>query len=159
MRTLSCFFWSFFDRIKGMKLYKLAHAVYKTQYHIVWITRYRRKILVTGVNSYLEIKLQEITKYYPDWEYLEIGIKPDHVHLYMVIPPKYAMSKTVESIKKNTSRALSRKFSFLKKVYWNKKGIWGKGYFVSTVGINEEVIRKYVQHQAEEETGQVQLEF
>ena len=142
-----------------MKLYKAAHSVYKTQSHIVWITRYRRKILVTGVNSYLEIKLQEITKYYPDWEYLEIGIKPDHVHLYMVIPPKYAVSKTVETIKKNTSKSLSRKFTFLKKVYWDKKGIWGKGYFVSTVGINEEVIRKYVKSQAEEETGQAQLEF
>jgi putative transposase len=142
-----------------MKLYKSAHSIYKTQYHIVWITRYRRKILVTGVNSYLEIKLQEITKYYPDWEYLEIGIKPDHVHLYMVIPPKYAVSKTVEIIKKNTSRSLSRKFTFLKKVYWDKKSIWGKGYFVSTVGIDEEVIRRYVQSQAEEETGQAQLEF
>jgi len=142
-----------------MKLYKSAHTVYKTQYHIVWITRYRRKILVTGVNSYLEIKLQEIRKYYPDWEYIEIGIKPDHVHLYMVIPPKYAVSMAAETIKKNTSRALSRKFNFLKKVYWDKKGIWGKGYFVSTVGINEEVIRRYVQQQAEEETGQAQLEF
>ena len=142
-----------------MKLYKLAHTVYKTQYHIVWITRYRRNVLVPGVKSYLEIKLQEIRKYYPDWEYIEIGIKPDHVHLYMVIPPKYAVSMVAETIKKNTSRSLSRKFNFLKKVYWDKKGIWGKGYFVSTVGINEEVIRKYVQSQAEEETGQAQLEF
>ena len=77
----------------------------------------------------------------------------------MVIPPKYAVSKTVEAIKKNTSRALSRKFTFLQKVYWDKKGIWGKGYFVSTVEINEEVIRRYVKSQAEEETGQAQLEF
>jgi len=64
-----------------------------------------------------------------------------------------------ETIKKNTIRALSRKFTFLQKVYWDQKGIWGKGYFVSTVGIDEEVIRKYVQHQAEEETGQAQLGF
>jgi putative transposase len=102
----------------------------------LWITRSRRKILVTGVNSYLEIRLQEIRKYYPDWQYLEIGIKPDHVHLYMVIPAKYSVSKAAETIKKNTSRALSRKFTFLQKVYWDQKGIWGKGYFVSTVGIN-----------------------
>ena len=78
MRTLSCFSWSLFDRMKGMKLYKSAHTVYKTQYHIVWITRYRRKILGSGVKSYLKIKLQEIRKYYPDWEYIEIGIKPEH---------------------------------------------------------------------------------
>jgi len=77
----------------------------------------------------------------------------------MVIPPKYAVSKVVEAIKKNTSRSLSRKFVFLKKVYWDRKGVWSKGYFVSTVGINEEVIRRYVQSQEEEETGQAKLEF
>ncbi len=77
----------------------------------------------------------------------------------MVIPPKYAVSKVVETIKKNTSRSLSRKFVFLKKVYWDRKGVWGKGDFVSTVGINEEVMRSYVQSQEEEETGQAKLEF
>ena len=66
-----------------MKLKKSAHTVYKTQYHIVWITRYRRKILVKGVKEYLKIKLLEIRKYYPEWEYLEIGIDLDHVHLYL----------------------------------------------------------------------------
>ena len=142
-----------------MKLYKSAHTVYKTQYHIVWITRFRRKILLKGVKEYLKIKLLEIRRHYPDWEYLEIGLDVDHVHLYMLIPPKYAVSKAVEVIKSNTSRALKRKFAFLQEVYWDQKGIWGKGYFVSTVGINEEVIRRYVQHQAEEETGQAQIEF
>jgi len=116
-------------------------------------------MLVTGVKSYLKIKLQEIRRYYPDWEYLEIGIKQDHMHLYMVIPPTYVLSNIMEIINKNTSRYLSRKFAFLKKVYWDRKSIWGKGYFVSTVGINEEVIRKYVQSQEEEETGQVELYF
>ncbi|MCJ7669816.1 MAG: IS200/IS605 family transposase [Dehalococcoidia bacterium] len=142
-----------------MKLSKVTHTIYKTQYHIAWITQYRRKILVTGINSYLKIKLQEIRKYYSDWEYIEIGIKKDHVHLYMVIPPKYAVSKVVGIIKKNTSRSLSRKFAFLKKVYGDRKGIWGKGYFVSTVGINEEIIRKYIKLQEKEETGQAKLEF
>ena len=136
-----------------MKLYKAAHTVYKTQYHIVWITRYRRKIRVSGVKSYLKIKLQEIRKYYPDWNYLEIGIRQDHMHLYMIIPPKYAVSQVVETIKKNTSRSLSKKYPFLEKVYWDRKGIWGKGYFVSTVGINEAIIRKYFQSQEEEDTG------
>jgi len=142
-----------------MKLFKAAHSVYKTQYHIVWITHYRRKVIVYGVKSYLKIKLQEIRKYYPDWNYIEIGVKQDNIHLYMIIPPKYAISQVVKTIKKNTSRSLSNKFSFLKKVYWDRKGIWGKGYFVSTVGINEDIIRKYVQSQEEEETGQAELEL
>jgi putative transposase len=92
-----------------MKLYKSVHTVYKTQYHIVWITRYRRKILVPGVKSYLKIKLQEIRKYYPNWGYIKIGIKPDHIHLYMVIPPKYAVSMVKETIKKDSSRSLKQK--------------------------------------------------
>ena len=107
-----------------MRLRKSAHTVYKTQYHIVWITRFRRKILLKGVKDYLRIKLLEIKRHYPDWEYLEIGIDVDHVHLYMLIPPKYALSKAVEVIKSNTSRALKRKFDFLKEVYWDGKGMW-----------------------------------
>jgi putative transposase len=142
-----------------MKLRKSAHTVYKTQYHIVWITRYRRKILVKGVKDYLKIKLLEIRKYYPEWEYLEIGIDLDHVHLYMVIPPKYAVSKVVEAIKSNTSKALKIKFAFLEKVYWDDRGIWAKGYFVSTVGINEKIIKEYVKMQEKEDTGQAELEF
>jgi len=71
----------------------------------------------------------------------------------MIITPKYVLSKVVETIKKNTSRSLSRKFAFLKKVYWNRKGIWVKGYFVSTIGINEEVVQRYVKSQKKEETG------
>ena len=142
-----------------MRLRKSAHTVYKTQYHIVFITRYRRKILVKGVNDYLKIRLLEIRKYYPEWEYLEIGIDLDHVHLYMVIPPKYALGKVVETIKSNTSKALKIKFAFLKKVYWDDRGIWAKGYFVSTVGINEKIIKEYVKMQEKEDTGQAELEF
>lgn len=142
-----------------MRLSKSVHTVYKTQYRIVWITRFRRKILLKGVIEYLKIKLLEIIKHYPDWEYLEIGIDIDHVHLYMLIPPKYAVSKVVEVIKSNTSRALKHKFNFLHKVYWDDKGIWAKGYFVSTVGINERIIQAYVKMQEEEDTGQAQLEF
>ncbi len=143
-----------------MRLYKSNHSVYKTQYHhIVWPTRYRRKILVKGVDSYLRIKLQEVNKYYPDWIYIEIGIGKDHIHLHMIIPPKYAISKAVETIKSNTSRTLKNKFKFLKKVYWDDEGIWSKGYFVSTVSINEKIIKEYIRKQGEEDAGQAQLEM
>ena len=142
-----------------MRLYRSAHAVYKTQYHIVWVTRYRRKILVPGVDRYLHVKLEEVRKYYPDWEYAAIGMEVDHVHLHMVIPPKYAVSFAVETLKKNTSRALSEKFAFLKQVYWDGEGIWSTGYFVSTVGVNEALIRRYVEMQGQEDAGQAELEF
>jgi len=142
-----------------MRLHRSAHTVYKTQYHIVWVTRFRRKVLVPGVERYLRVKLEEVRKWYPDWGYVAIGIEVDHVHLHMVIPPKYAVSWVVETIKKNTSRALSEKFAFLKQVYWDEDGIWTKGYFVSTVGANEAIIRRYVEMQGQEDAGQAQLEW
>lgn len=98
-------------------------------------------------------------KYHPDWEYIEIGVDCDHVHLYMVIPPKYSVSNVVETTKKNTSKSLREKFDFLKKVYWDGKGIWGRDYFVSMVGINEGVIKNYIEMQEKEDTGQAQLEL
>jgi putative transposase len=138
-----------------MKLRKQSHVVYQTQYHIVWITRYRRKILTTGVDTYLKIKLLEITKYYPDWDFIAIGTDKDHIHIQIIFPPKYSISKVVETIKSNTSRVLKLKFkSFLSKVYWDNKGIWGTGYFVSTIGLDEKLIKRYVEQQGEEETGQ-----
>ena len=142
-----------------MRLHRSAHTVYKTQYHIVWVTRFRRKVLVPGVERYLRVKLEEVRKWYPDWEDVAIGIEVDHVHVHMVIPPRYAVSWVVETVKKNTSRALSEKFAFLKQVYWDEDGIWTKGYFVSTVGANEAIIRRYVEMQGQEDAGQAELEF
>jgi len=74
-------------------------------------------------------------------------------------PPKYAVSKVVETLKKNTSRHLRKKFPFLQKVYWDGRGLWGWGYFVSTVGIDEAMIQRYVEFQGREDTGQATLEL
>jgi len=114
---------------------------------------------MSGVCEYLAIKFREARKYYPDWEYIAIGMDSDHVHLHMVIPPKYSVSRVVNVLKTNTSKSLYSKFDFLKKVYWDEGGVWGKGFFVSTVGIDEETIRKYVEMQAKEDTGQAELEL
>jgi putative transposase len=140
-----------------MRIIRSAHAAYRTQYHIVWVTRYRRKILNPGLAEYVKTKLKEARKYYPDWEFIEIGIAEDHIHLHMVIPPKYSVSMVIETLKKNTSRELSKKFQFLKNYYWDNEGIWSRGFFVTTVGISEALIKKYVNMQEKEDTGQAQL--
>jgi putative transposase len=139
-----------------MQVRKQNHAVYKTQYHLILVTRYRRKILANkSIKSYLKIILKEVTQHYPDLAYKEIGMDEDHVHLQVVIPPKYAVSKMVNVIKSNSSNALTRKFkSFLSDVYYDKKGIWSRGYFVSTVGLDEETIQNYVRRQGEEDAPQ-----
>ncbi len=77
----------------------------------------------------------------------------------MVVPPKYSVSNVVVTIKKNISESLRKKFSFLKKIYWDGRGVWGKGYFVLTAGINEEMIKKYVEMQGKEDTGQTEFEL
>ncbi|PIZ62681.1 hypothetical protein COY16_03635 [Candidatus Roizmanbacteria bacterium CG_4_10_14_0_2_um_filter_39_13] len=140
-----------------MRLIKAAHSVYQTQYHIVIVTRFRREWINDGVAAYLKDILQGTRRFYPDWEYIKTGTDKDHIHIHMVIPPKYAVSRVVEIIKSNTSTALKTKFPFLKQVYWRGDGIWSVGYFVSTVGIDEALIRRYVAEQGKEDNGQAKL--
>lgn len=83
----------------SMKLHRQAHVVYKTRYHLVWVTRYRRNILVLGIADYLKKVLRAVREFHPDWFLEEIGVERDHVHLHMVIPPKYAVPKVVETLK------------------------------------------------------------
>ena len=142
-----------------MKYFRQAHVVYHTQYHVVWIPRFRRKILVEGVADYLEKQLDAVRKWYPDLVYLERNIQPDHVHLLLVVPPRMSVSQAVQIIKTNTSAALKQRFKFLKNVYLDEAGIWSVGYFVSTVGVNERIIRRYIREQEKEDSGQVQLEL
>lgn len=84
----------------------------------------------------------------------------DHVHLHMVLPPKYAVSTVVETLKSVPSRRPREKFPHvLSKVYWDGGGGWAGGFFAATVGINEATIRRYVRHQGEQEAAQAQLEL
>ena len=143
-----------------MKLHRQAHVVYKAQYHLVWVTRYRRNILVPGVAEYLKKVLRSVREFHPDWFLEEIGVERDHVHLHMVIPPKYAVSRVVETLKSVASRQLKEKFPhMLRNVWWDGGGVRPRGLFASTVGINEATIRHYVRHQGEQETGHAQLEL
>ena len=75
------------------------------------------------------------------------------------IPPKMSVGSVVRIVKSNTSRGLKQKFPFLKEMYWGTDGIWSDGYFVSTVGVNESTIRKYIENQGKEDSGQAMLEL
>ncbi len=142
-----------------MELRRQAHSVYRCEYHIVWITRYRYKVLTKGVDKYLLTKFDEVRKYHPEIEYLERNIQPDHVHLLVSFPPKYSISRVVQILKSNTGKGLKDKFEFLKERYWGRGGIWSVGYFVSTVGLDEETIRRYIKQQGKEDLGQAKLEM
>ena len=141
-----------------MKLIKSAHAIYKTQYHVVWVTKYRKEILNKGVSKYFCLVLPEIKKYHEDIKFIETGVDLDHVHIHTIIPPKYSVALVIQKLKSNTSKSLKAKYDFLKEVYWGTESIWSPGYFVSTVGINEKTIQNYVKMQGKEDSGQAELE-
>lgn len=140
-----------------MKLRKQSHCVYQCEYHLVLATKYGRKIFNDGIFGYMLERLKEVKEHYPEIEILEIEHDKDHVHMLISIPPKMNVGKVVGILKANTSRRLKEKFSFLKEVYWGVDGIWSDGYFVSTIGINEKIIQRYIQLQGEEDSGQAQL--
>ena len=142
-----------------MDFKKQGHCVYYSRYHLVFVTKYRRKVLKRGMGIFLKIKIKEVEKLYPDLAILESNTDDDHVHILMSIPPKISVSKVVNIIKSNTGKSMRKKFPFLDKVYWEEDGIWSGGYFMSTVGVNESIIRKYIEHQGREDSGQAELEF
>ena len=141
-----------------MRFRKSAHAIYKTEYHLVWIPRYRRKVFVKGVREYREKVLFHVPELDPDIEVIKVNVQEDHIHM-VVIPPKYAVARVVQYIKSRSAKALKAKFPFLKKAYYSREGIWSRGYCVSSIGLNEKEILAYVEHQEKEDTGQLQMPF
>ncbi len=142
-----------------MRFNKQAHAVYHCSYHLVLSTKYCREVFNPGVFAYFEDKLKEINKYYPEIFFEKVNHDKDHVHFMVSIPPKVSVGSVVRIIKANTSRGMKEKFEFLKRLYWGTDGIWSDGYFVSTVGLNEAMIRRYIENQGKEDAGQAMLEF
>ena len=142
-----------------MKLKKSNHSAYRTEYHLVWIPRYRRKVFVEGIKQYAEEILKNIPDLDPDIEVIKLNVQIDHIHMVAIIPPRIAVAHAVQSIKTQSSKMLRAKFPFFKKVYRGQDGIWSRGYCVSTIGLNEKEILHYVEYQAKEDRGQLQLTF
>ena len=142
-----------------MKFQRQDNCVYKCKYHLVLVSRYRRKIFNEGARKLFEEVLKVIEVRYPGIKVEEINTDKDHTHLLVSIAPKYSVGKVVGIIKSNSGRVMKERLEFLKEVYWGRAGIWSGGYFVSTVGLNEEVIRRYIEQQGQEDSGQAELEF
>jgi putative transposase len=82
-----------------MRFRKSAHAIYKTEYHLVWIPRYRRKVFVKGVREHTEKMLSNISELCPDIEVIKLSVQEDHVHMVVVIPPRIAVANAIQYIK------------------------------------------------------------
>jgi putative transposase len=141
-----------------MEIRLSAHGAYHHQYHLVWIPKYRRKVLRGDLKEFVEKRLHEIHEYHPEVDVEQVSIQLDHVHLVAVIPPKYAVSAVVGKIKANTSREIRQRFPEIKKVYWRHE-FWSVGFFSSTVGIDEAVIKRYVEFQEKVDKGQLKLQL
>jgi putative transposase len=133
------------------------HSVYRTEYHVVWIPKYRRRILNSGIKEYLKKLWPKILKGIPGVEMLEQNIQVDHIHTIIIIPPKYSVSDVIGRIKGQSASKLREKFKWLEKVYWKENVVWSPGYFVSTIGLNEDQIIKYVKWQESQDSGQAKL--
>ena len=132
------------------KYRKLTHCIYNCNYHIVWTPKYRFRILEGKIKDVLESKIHQLCEWY-SVEIDELSIQPDHIHVVCSIPPKLSVSKFMGEIKGKTAiQIFAKKQSLKEKPYWGNH-FWARGYFVSTVGIDEEVIKRYVQHQEKEE--------
>ena len=129
---------------------KLSHSLWHCQYHVVWVPKYRFRVLtgpVAGevcrcIRAFSEQKGAEV---------VELNVQIDHVHLLVLVPPKIAVSSFVGVIKGRTAIRVFNKFRNLKqKPYWGNH-FWARGYCLDTVGLNEEMIRKYVKYQEKKE--------
>ncbi|MEX2494223.1 MAG: IS200/IS605 family transposase [Nitrospirales bacterium] len=135
-----------------------AHGAYQPQYHVVWIPKDRRRILRGAIKLFVQEQLPQIQQDHPDVEVQQWSVQIDHIHMVLGIPPKYAVSSIVGKMKANVSRQLRLQYPELKRTYWGAV-LWSPGFFSSTVGLNEAVIRRYVEHQERMDKGQIQLEF
>ena len=140
-----------------MQIRKQGHCAYKCEYHLVLVSKYRRKIFNKGSFSYFAAIMKQVAEKLPDVMIIEMNHDEDHIHLLMSVPPKKRVSDVVKVIKSTSGRLLKKKFKYMRKAYWGVEGIWSNGYFVSTVGIDEEVIKQYIKRQGEEDMGQAQL--
>ncbi len=142
-----------------MEYTKSAHSVYRLQYHVVWVCKYRRRILKPGVTEYLKKVLAKLLRSMPGVLIETIGFDNDHVHMVMVIPPKYSISSVMGKLKSQSSSELRKQFDWLGKVYWKENIVWSPGYFISSVGVDEKTIKHYVEYQGHQDSGQLQLEL
>ncbi len=135
--------------------YKVSgHGVYHLQYHIVWVCKYRRRILKPGVTVYTEKVLRGLLRSMPGVELETIGFDLDHLHMVLQIPPKYAIADIVAQLKSQSASRLRQKFTWLAKVYWKESIVWSPGYFVSSIGADEATIKHYVEYQGRQDAGQ-----
>ena len=123
-----------------------AHAVWDIKYHLVWITKYRYKMLRGDVAERARELIRQICAA-RDVQIIRGAVSPDHIHILVVAPPQLAPAKLVQFIKGRSSRLLQQEFPALRKKYWGQH-LWARGYFCATVGaVDEKTVMTYIENQ------------
>jgi len=135
-----------------MRIRQLNHCAYQTQYHLVWGTRYRRKWLKEYVKKEFESACYSVVKKYPTLYIHSLNTNEDHVHIQIEIPPNITIAAVVQALKIESSFRIKRRFKFVREIYIDGS-IWSVGYFVSTIGLNEQQIRRYIAYQGKQDNG------
>lgn len=136
---------------------KLQHSEWECKYHVVFIPKYRRKVLYGSLRRHLGEIFRRLARQ-KESEIEEGHLMPDHVHMLISIPPKYAVSQVVGFIKGKSAIHIARQFGERRRNFVGQH-FWARGYFVSTVGRDEGVIRRYIQNQEVADRQQDQLKF
>ena len=135
------------------KYRKLSHVVYKCEYHLVFTPKYRFKILTGAIKDLLEHDIRSICSW-KEVEIIEMNIQIDHVHMYISIPPKISVSDFLGILKGKTAIKMFKSYPNLKKKpYWGNH-FWSRGYFINTVGMDADLVQRYVKYQETEEKRQ-----
>ena len=142
-----------------MEVTRAAHSVYSLKYHVVWVCKYRRRIPKPGVCTFLRRVLPKLLRSMPGVTIETIGFDGDHLHMVMVIPPKYAISTVMGKLKSQSSSHLIKSHRWLSKVYWKENVVWSPGYFVSSAGVAEDVLKAYVESQGRQDLGQIRMDL
>ena len=135
----------------------LSHSKWECKYHVVFIPKYRRKALYGQLRSHLGEVFHRLAGQ-KESRIEEGHLMVDHVHMLISIPPKYAVSQVVGYIKGKSAIHIARVYGERKRNFVGQH-FWARGYFVSTVGRDEEMIREYIQHQEREDRRLDQLEL
>jgi len=135
----------------------LNHSVWECKYHVVWIPKCRRKQLYDQVAKYLGEVFHELARH-QESRILEGHMCPDHVHMLIAIPPKHAVSQVVGYIKGKSAIAIARNYVGRQRNFTGQS-FWARGYYVSTIGRNEEAIKQYIRGQEAEDRRFEQLEM
>jgi putative transposase len=137
---------------------KLTQTIWHCQYHIVWVPKYRYRVLDDQIGTEVSNCIRAFSEQ-KECEIVELNVQIDHVHVLVMVPPKISISDYVGMVKGRTAIRVLNRFKKLKtKPYWGNK-FWARGYCVDTVGLDSDMIRKYVKYQEQKEKRQEQRDL